>query len=80
MKPTRMDNIGQLAPQNKKRAYQSYSQTGGVRDQCRTKCDIMSHLYPDGDIEMQSHEGAPFEGERLQDHTHNPMCVVQEEC
>ena len=38
-----------------------------------------SHPSLDGDIETWPHEGALFEGQRLQDLTHVLMCVVQEE-
>ena len=38
----------------------------------------MSHPCTDGVIGARHHQGAPFEGQRPQDHTRMLMCVVQE--
>ena len=38
----------------------------------------MSHPCIDGVIGAQHHQGAPCEGQRLQDHTHMLTCAVQE--
>ena len=36
------------------------------------------HPSLDGDIEPQTHKGAPLEHQMRQDHTFHPTCVVQE--
>ena len=43
---------------------------GGLRLVQVRSATLERHLSLDGDIEIRPHEGALFEGQRVQDHTH----------
>ena len=75
--------MGQLAPQDTKLEDQHcrilLSDWGSLRPVEGGGVIVVSHPYLNGVIGTRPREGAPCEGQMLQDHTCMLTCVVQEE-
>ena len=79
---TRADSTGLLVPQDEELGRATLDdpavRLGEFATDAAQGVTGMSHPCTDGVIGAQHHQGAPCEGQRLQDHTRMLTCVVQE--
>ena len=79
---TRADSTGRLVPQDEEPGRATLNdpvvRLGEFATDAVQGVAGMSHPCTDGVIGARHHQGAPFEGQRLQDHTRMLTCVVQE--